>query len=82
MTGKKWKSADSQLFEDEMAGAMNEVGGILGNQMIKMQQRVHDTKEMMKKMVRADEGMGNLSVLLWEGGPLFRFPLVHDRLYA
>lgn len=51
LTGKKWKSTDSQLFEEEMAGAMDEVGGILGKQVAKMRQRVDDTKEMMKRMV-------------------------------
>jgi glutamate synthase domain-containing protein 1 len=33
-----------------MAGVMDEVGGILGNQVSKMRQRVDDTKEMMKRM--------------------------------
>jgi hypothetical protein len=52
LTGKKWKSTDSQFFEEEMAGAMDEIGGILGAQMTKMKNRVNDTKEMMKRMVR------------------------------
>eukprot|EP00227_Mantoniella_beaufortii_P016891 CAMPEP_0197591712 /NCGR_PEP_ID=MMETSP1326-20131121/13872_1 /TAXON_ID=1155430 /ORGANISM="Genus nov. species nov., Strain RCC2288" /LENGTH=173 /DNA_ID=CAMNT_0043157255 /DNA_START=75 /DNA_END=593 /DNA_ORIENTATION=+ len=60
LTGKKWKSEDSLLFEAQMAGVMDEVGKVLGSQVAKMRQRVVDTKTMMKNManeVRAHKKM-------------------------
>lgn len=81
LTGKKWKSTDSQFFEEEMAGAMDEIGGILGAQMTKMKNRVNDTKEMMKRMVRRGGGEGRFFPFVLFVIPL-EAPFIHPGFAA